>query len=218
MDYDKSQCPLCGSVACTFFSEDATRCYVRCRSCRLIFVPEHYWLSLEEERATYDLHENSADDPGYRRFLSRLTNPLLEQLGPRRSGLDFGCGPGPTLSIMLEEQGHEVELYDPFYANHPSALKVTYDFICATEVVEHFREPLKEFKTLFSLLKPGGTLGIMTKLVSDDLTAFQNWHYIRDLTHICFYHRDTFEWIAERFDAKVKVIGVDVILMQVQEP
>jgi 16S rRNA G1207 methylase RsmC len=34
--------------------------------------------------------------------------------------LDFGCGPGPTLSILLAEQGQQVDLYDPFYHDDPS--------------------------------------------------------------------------------------------------
>jgi len=182
----------------------------------LIFVPARYWLNAEDERATYDLHENVAHDPKYRNFLSRLTMPLLEKLRPHQNGLDFGCGPGPALSIILEEHGHHVELYDPFYANNPSVFNTTYDFICATEVVEHLRDPNQVFTTLFTLLKKGGWLGVMTKLVSDHHT-FSNWHYIRDMTHICFYHRNTFVYLAQRFNAKLTFIGQDVMLFHTQE-
>lgn len=205
------RCPLCGSGACALYFEDARRRYIRCGSCGLVFVPEPYWLSPEEERAEYDLHENAADDPGYRRFLSRLTTPLLERLPPRQRGLDFGCGADSPLSDMLAAHGHRMELYDPFYADHPSALNTTYDYICATEVVEHLRHPEKEFARLFSLLKPGGWLGIMTKMVRDRV-AFSKWHYIRDPTHICFYRRSSFAHLAQRFHAEVSFIGQDVVL------
>lgn len=209
-------CPLCQGGTGELFFEDSTRRYMRCCLCQLIFVPPVYWLNAEDERATYDLHENVADDPGYRRFLSRLTMPLLERLRPHQHGLDFGCGPGPTLSIILEEYGHKVELYDPFYANNPSVFDSTYDFICATEVVEHLRDPHQVFTTLFKLVKQGGWLGIMTKLVSDQ-NAFSNWHYIRDMTHICFYHRNTFIYLAHRFNAELTFIGQDVVLFRTQE-
>jgi len=44
-------------------------------------------------------------DPRYRRFLARLAEPLIAHLPKGARGLDFGCGPGPTLSLMLREAG-----------------------------------------------------------------------------------------------------------------
>jgi len=178
----------------------------------LVFVPERYWLSAEDEKAIYDLHENDSQDQGYRQFLSRLSAPLLTQLKPNQKGLDFGCGPGPTLSVLLEEHGYEVGLYDPFYYNDASVFDNSYDFICATEVVEHLRDPSRNFSALFNMLNPDGWLGIMTKLVIDK-QAFARWHYIQDMTHICFYSRSTFEYLAQRFDAELSFIENDVILL-----
>ena len=209
---DAPRCPLCRSENADLFFEDKRRRYLRCRHCRLVFVPQRYWLSPEAEKATYDLHQNDARDPGYRRFLSRLSRPLAERLEAGRKGLDFGCGPGPTLSVLLEEQGHGVDLYDPFYCNDPSVFDKTYDFICATEVVEHLHDPDREFQALFRMLNPNGWLGMMTKLVID-LHAFSRWHYIRDMTHICFYSRPTFAYLAQRFDARLHMIADDVILL-----
>jgi hypothetical protein len=210
---DESHCPLCCSEDIDFFFKDKKRIYMRCFSCKLVFVPRGYWLSVEDERATYDLHENDAQDPGYRQFLSRLSIPLLERLDAKQTGLDFGCGPGPTLSVLLEEQGQLVDLYDPFYYNDPTVFYKKYDFICATEVVEHLRNPDKEFTALFEMLNRGGWLGIMTKLVSDD-RAFSQWHYIRDMTHICFYSRATFEYLSRRFRAELTIAANDVILLK----
>ena len=118
--------------------------------------------------------------------------------------------------MMMAEQGHHVELYDPFYADNPSVFNTRYDFICATEVVEHLRDPNQVFTTLFTLVKPGGWLGVMTKLVSDHHT-FSKWHYIRDMTHICFYHQNTFVYLAQRFNAKLTFIGQDVMLFHAHE-
>lgn len=206
-------CPLCHQRTAEFFFKDKQRAYLRCDGCQLVFVPEPYWLSLADERAIYDLHQNDAGDPGYRKFLARLSAPLLAKLGPNQEGLDFGCGPGPTLSRMLETEGHGMDLYDPFYHHDTAVFSKTYDFICATEVVEHLREPAQVLDLLFRLLRPGGWLGIMTKLVIDR-EAFRRWHYIRDLTHICFFSRETFAYLGRRFDAGAEFAGKDVILLR----
>lgn len=212
-DDNQPPCPLCNKTETDLYFRDKNRTYLSCRHCSLVFVPEPYWLSGEEEKATYDLHENSPHDQGYRNFLSRLSIPLTKRLGASRKGLDFGCGPGPALSLMLEEAGHQIDLYDPIYFNAPELFNNQYDFISATEVVEHLKTPGKEFDRLFSLLKPGGLLGIMTKLVLNQ-AAFSKWHYTHDRTHISFYSRSTFEYIAERFNADLEFIGKDVILLR----
>jgi hypothetical protein len=105
-------------------------------------------LSPKEEKSVYDLHDNSLDDPGYRRFLARLFRPLSQRLAPNSSGLDFGSGPGPTLSVMFEEAGHSIEIYDPFFAPETMLLHRQYDFIVASEVVEHLHYPRRELDRL----------------------------------------------------------------------
>ncbi len=207
-------CPLCDCENTPFFHRDATREYRRCRECQLIFVPEQFWLGHTEEKAVYDLHENHINDAGYRHFLSRLCTPLLSRLGAApRYGLDFGCGPGPALAAMLEEHGHSVDLYDPIYFNRPALLSNQYDFICTTEVVEHFRNPKSSFSLVFNMLKPSGWFAVMTKRVRDE-AAFKNWHYIRDPTHILFYNEKTFAYLAEQHHAELEPVGTDVVLFR----
>jgi 2-polyprenyl-3-methyl-5-hydroxy-6-metoxy-1,4-benzoquinol methylase len=178
-----------------------------------VFVDPQYYLDPEQEKAEYDLHKNSAADPGYRQFLSRLSVPLLERLSPARQGLDFGCGPGPTLSLMLEQAGHFVALYDPFYQPGGDVLAAHYDFITATEVVEHLYQPGAELEKLWAMLDKGGYLGLMTKLVRDR-EAFASWHYKNDPTHVCFFSGPTWCWWAREHQAMVEFIGSDVILLQ----
>jgi SAM-dependent methyltransferase len=211
--FEESCCPLCNNLDVALFFEDKRRAYNRCCDCKLVFVPKHYWLSRVDEKAVYDLHENDAQDQGYRQFLSRLSEPLLERLGPKQKGLDFGCGPGPTLSCLLEEQGHQVDLYDPLYFNNTSVFSKRYDFICSTEVVEHLHDPNKDWAMLFKMLNQGGWLGIMTKLVVDE-QVFSRWHYIHDMTHICFYSRETFVYLAQRFNVELNFVAKDVVLFK----
>jgi len=204
-------CPLCREEANEEFYQDQRRNYVVCRHCQLVFVPPAQYLREADEKAAYDHHQNSPTDPDYRRFLSRLFLPLHNRLVPNSQGLDFGSGPGPTLSIMFEEIGHTVTLYDHFYAHNPSALHQPYDFITATEVVEHLHDPATILTQLWTLLKPGGYLGLMTKLVRDQ-EAFAKWHYKNDLTHVCFFSRSTFEWLADQWQAELEFFHNDVMV------
>ena len=206
-----STCPLCTSEA-GHYHRDKRRTYLQCSRCRLVFVPPEFFLSADEERAVYELHRNDPQDAGYRRFLSRLCIPMTEQL-PCGRGLDYGCGPGPTLSVMFEEQGYAMNNYDPLFAPDESVLDDEYDFVTATEVVEHLRHPRASLEKMWRCVRPGGFLGMMTKLVIDR-EAFAKWHYTHDETHICFYSTDTFDWLAHEWQTEPVFIGSDVIILQ----
>lgn len=174
--------------------------------------PDGY-LSREQERAFYRTHNNEPDDPGYRRFLARLANPLHERLAPGSEGLDFGCGPGPALARMLEEQGHRVVLYDPAFFPDPSPLQSCFDFITCTEVVEHLHSAYAVFEQLFRRLRPGGWLAVMTCFQTDD-DRFAGWHYRRDPTHVVFYRVETMAWLAQHFGMTLDIPVKDVALFR----
>ena len=207
-----ARCPLCSHQDIGEFHCDRRRSYLRCASCALVFVPPQQLPDRERERAEYDLHRNVIGDPGYENFLMRLAAPLMQRLAPGARGLDFGCGPGPALAAILRRRGYEVKLYDVFYQPDKRVLTGEYDFICATEVVEHLHRPGPELQHLWSLLLPGGWLGIMTKLVRDRV-AFAGWHYKNDPTHVCFFSEQTWRWWARRQGASLEIFGADVILL-----
>ncbi|HHZ83496.1 MAG TPA: class I SAM-dependent methyltransferase [Nitrospirales bacterium] len=206
-------CPLCQAENTIKICTDRHREYLRCQICQLIFVPPNFFLSADDEKARYDTHQNSPDDPKYRAFLSRLFIPMQNRLSPGSSGLDFGSGPGPTLSVLFEEAGHSMALYDHFYAPYPAVLDTPYDFITVTEVVEHLHHPREELDRLWTILKPGGILGIMTKLAPNQ-EAFAEWYYKRDPTHVCFFSRTTFEWLATQWPAALTCEENDVMLLE----
>jgi len=205
-------CPLCEGQDYSFYYQDNNRVYNQCARCHLVFVSPQYYLSATEERQIYDLHENSADDLGYRQFLSRVMEPLIESLSPEALGLDFGSGPEPVLQAMLVEQGFDVQVYDIFYAKNEDVLKDKYHFITCTEVVEHLHKPGAVLSSLRAKLKPGGIIALMTKQVIDK-QAFSSWHYKNDPTHVCFFSRDTFVWLAASLNMRVAFYGADVILL-----
>lgn len=208
-----SPCPLCTTGGTAIFHRDSRREYLRCGACGLVFVPSRYFLSPDAEKACYELHQNNPDDANYRRFLGRLFHPLVEKLSSGARGLDFGSGPGPTLSRMLAEAGFPTAIYDPFYAPDAVVWRARYDFITASEVVEHLHHPRTDLDRIWTVLKPGGWLGIMTKRVLN-VTAFAAWHYKNDPTHVAFFAEETFAWLAQRWSAEQQIVGPDVVLMQ----
>lgn len=208
-------CPLCKRVisfAAAPFSRDRRRVYLQCPRCELVFVPPSFHLSPQEEKAEYDRHENRLEDTQYRAFLDRLAAPLSASLPPGARGLDFGCGPAPALAALLEERGFTVALYDLYYRDDPSMLRQRYDFITASEVVEHLAQPAAVLARLWALLRPGGVLGIMTKRVRD-AEAFSGWHYKNDPTHISFFSPRTFRWWAADRGATLCFTGPDTVLL-----
>jgi hypothetical protein len=205
------RCPLCLETQANVFHEDKWRIYLRCSTCNLTFVGAEHHLDSSAEKAEYDFHQNSPTDQGYRKFLSRLFDPVLAQLPPNSRGLDFGSGPGPTLSVMFEEAGHSMAIYDPFYSPDETPLTNAFDFVTASEVVEHFRNPLDDLNRLWSCVGPGGLLGIMTKLALGE-SEFAGWHYKNDRTHVCFFSRETLGWLSTKWNAKLTLVGQDVAI------
>lgn len=204
-------CPLCHSKAVRQFAIIDSKTYWHCAGCHLAFLSPEFYLSPEDELSRYLLHENSPEDCHYRKFLSRLTDHLIPKLHSGAHGLDFGSGPGPTLSIMLEEAGFPMAIYDPYFAQNTFPLEHTYDFITCTETVEHFYRPGREFHRFNQLLRRGGWLGIMTEMLASD-EDFANWWYHREPTHVCFYKQETMAWIAAQHGWKVEYPRKNVTL------
>lgn len=190
---------------------------MRCTRCLLVSVPRCFHLDVDSEKNEYDKHQNSPNDQAYRQFLNRLAEPLLQKLAHGASGLDFGCGPGPTLSVMLQEQGMRVQLYDKYYYPDKRTLQQQYDFVTATEVIEHLGEPAVELEKIWRCVKPGGCLGVMTKLVRDR-EAFSRWHYKNDPTHIHFFSLITLEYLAGKWQARLEQVASDAFIFFKLQP
>lgn len=205
-------CPVCQQAELGPFREIAQKRYLRCRTCKATVMAPECRLPPDEERAVYQLHDNDPSDAGYRRFLSRLAEPMMAALPQGAAGLDFGCGPGPALARMFEEAGFSMALYDLFFYPEHAALETRYDFVTCTEVVEHLFHPAEVFARFDQLLKPGGLLGLMTCFQTDD-DRFDNWHYRRDPTHVVFYREDTFKWLASHYGWRLEIPAKDVVLL-----
>jgi SAM-dependent methyltransferase len=208
-----STCPVCHSPGPAAFGTWGGRGYWRCNGCAARGLNPAHYPDGATEKAEYDHHENHVDDPGYRRFLSKLAGPLRSRLAPGAQGLDYGCGPGPALAAMLREAGFQVALYDPIYSPDTAPLSKKYDFVTCTEVIEHFHDPAQEFDRLGALLRPGGWLGLMTCFQTDD-ARFVDWQYRKDPTHVVFYRAVTLRHVAAARGWSGTIPCKDVALMQ----
>ncbi|MFN3722215.1 MAG: class I SAM-dependent methyltransferase [Paracoccaceae bacterium] len=206
-------CPVCEAAPLTAFLSVAAQRYHRCPACLATVLDPACRLPPAQEKAHYDHHENDPDDPRYRAFLNRLCAPLLARLPPASRGLDYGCGPGPALAAMLREAGHDVAIYDPFYAPDPAPLAGVYDFVTCTEVAEHFFHPAAEFARMMAMLRPGGWLAVMTCFQTDD-ARFAAWHYRKDPTHVVFYRAETLAHIARAHGWACTIPAKDVAILQ----
>jgi SAM-dependent methyltransferase len=206
-------CPVCRNDRSAFYGYIEAIDYYQCRVCLAIFTDPKALLEKEQEHARYLLHENNADDPGYRRFLERLAVPVNSRLNTPSEGLDYGCGAAPLLAEILEEYGHSMQVYDPYFFPDTAPLQRSYDFITCSEAAEHFYNPAEEFERLAALLRPGGILGIMTSLW-DESIDFATWYYRKDPTHVVFYHRQSFQTLSESLRFVCDFPEKNIIILQ----
>ncbi len=137
----------------------------RCPGCDCIFGPQKY-LDLDEEFVTRDYQllysrysESDSTDNEVRTFRA---------LQPRAGSvyLDWGCGGAWSRTIqLLRREQWDVWGYEPsaatggdFVVNHRSAITARFDGIFSNNVIEHFRDPVAQFRDFHSLLKEGGLM------------------------------------------------------------
>lgn len=207
------RCPLCHSTQTLLLLQDKKRCFYICQTCGLTFADANSHLPPAAEKQRYGRSRIASKQ----RQLSQFILPLLTQIQLQQkgslTGLNFGRVLDQTSLATIESAGHTFKQYDPFFAPDHEPLKQDYDFICCYRVFEHFQYPFKEWRLLTRLLKPGGWLAISTPLLID-LEGFAKWHYKNNLTHVSFYQRLTFEYLASNSDFELLFAAKDLVLMQ----
>lgn len=196
-----NKCKICNCNT-TVISDAKT--YYRCQECDYISVDNKFYLDANLEKKHYDNHDNSLESLGYVKMFENL---IAEFVTPNKSeiktALDFGCGEGEVLPILLEKDGISCERYDLFYFPKKVYKDKKYDLICSTEVIEHLRNPLDAFKELLLHLNKDGYLLFMTYFHPSDDEKFLKWFYIKDVTHIGFFSIKTFEYLASGFNLEI---------------
>lgn len=196
----KNSCPLCG------FSNNPyiiikQKVYFDCIECKGIYLSPKNFLDDESEKNIYLKHVNDINDFKYQAFTKPIWSTIEQYFSKCDSlGLDYGSGTGPVISHVLKRKGFNVKQYDPYFANQPELLNLTYDYIFSCEVVEHFHSPFHEFQRFKEMLSKDGLLLIMTDIYrGGGLNEFQHWYYRHDPTHVFFYRESTFQYIQKKF-------------------
>lgn len=191
------ECTLCGSVKLHKLPSVAKleKTYYSCGDCELIFVDPTQRLSREDEKNQYLVNANTLDEEAHIAVLNQIIEPALAYINEDMKGLDYGCGPDPLLSKLLEKKSLRCYNYDPLFDfGHPEEI---YDYIFATECLENFFVPAVDLKRMDDMLKSGGYLFITTSQ-SPSIEKFEDWNYRHDPTHVSFYNLETFNYIAKK--------------------
>jgi len=201
MESDDHFCPLCLSP----IKHEADfvfkgRNFYRCDKCHLLSVRPDALPDAQTEKNRYLNHQNTIENIGYTQFLHQVVKPIKDVIPNGAKGLDYGCGPAPVLVNLLKSEGYDCAYYDPFF--YPELPQQKYQFITATECFEHFHKPLLEIEKILELLVEEGILALMTETWSE-IESLNNWHYIRDITHVSIFNIKTMEWMTSKFDLEI---------------
>jgi 2-polyprenyl-3-methyl-5-hydroxy-6-metoxy-1,4-benzoquinol methylase len=219
-------CKVCGRET-AFVAKNKRRPFYRCMACELISVPPKYWLSVDDEKARYDLHDNTVSNGGYVKFLSEAADVVDAAIKvrhhPQTKVLDFGCGRDAVLCRLLWERGVDCYGYDPLYGDGvmpaPQAQGIgdvgeseQFDIIILCEVIEHLRDIMGELKRVCGMLRGGGVIIVRTRLYGDP-DDFPDWWYAQDLTHINFFNSESISVIAGMVGKEVVLTGYEDIFV-----
>ena len=186
--------------------------YHRCAVCGGVFLAESCRVSATQEKARYDEHNNALDDPRNRTYFEDFLGSIVDALNvlgvtPEQRAswnvLDYGSGPSPSLVQLMREQrifasavGWDLyysQSVPPAYADMVlSSLECSadgtpkrlYDLVTAQEVVEHFVDPLSNWRRIASIVKSGGFVAIGTYLLpEDDGHVFGSFNEMPTIVH-----------------------------------
>jgi len=213
------QCPLCGMTdELTAFKDSWMQLFHYCPGCDTVWKDPSLFLNPENEKARYEQHNNTMENTGYVVYLTDfMEKAVLPFVSPGGGPLlDFGCGPGPVLSCLLERSGFRTHQYDPFYADDADWLKHTYQGVFAVEVMEHVSSPLGVLSQIHSRLMKGGFLMIRTELKPASAEKFRKWWYKDDPTHVMFYSLKSWQCLCRRtgFSVRKTLDGNKIILQK----
>ena len=191
-------CDLCGEARSRFFRKLPGGPVVRCAGCGLLYLGDRpsdealsalYTEAYYQDRGMADLDARSEQSANRER---------LEWLPPVPAGatrrlLDVGCGSGSFLAAAREAgwtvEGTEISSWGIAQSRDRFGLEVrqgsvedllgshwapgTFDAVTSFQNIEHQRRPMRAFRAMHDLLKPGGRLVLRTP----NSESFDQWWY-----------------------------------------
>ena len=198
------KCKICHCNTIIVRDDKTDKIYYRCLNCDYIFMDDKHYLDASLEKRHYDNHNNNLESLGYVKMFEKLIEEFVfSDVKNIKTVLDFGCGEGEVLPILLERGDISCDKYDLFYFPQKVYENKKYDLIVSTEVIEHLSSPLEIIKELLLSLNKDGYLLFMTCFHPSNDEKFLKWFYIKDVTHIGFFSIKTFEYLANEFGLKI---------------
>ena len=194
---DSKQCILLGNK---IFLKKYRRNIYKCKCCKLCFVNKPYWL----QEAYSIIYKNNPDSG---RFLRAdiVSEFVKKNFDTNLSILDFGSGSEMILKQKLQNDYSNYTCYDKHHTSicDESILNKHYDLFISIEVLEHI-ENCKDFFDKYHSI--GNTFLFSTCLYGNNHVP--NWYYLlQDFgQHISFYHSQTFDYIAKKYNFNVNII------------
>ncbi len=215
-------CKLCGSPTFLKFSRSLLdgrfeANYLQCEKCELLQSRHLDAAAPEVLNQVYS--EGTRHDVGaaWRQWCiaERLWQMARLRLARRTDrpvrALDLGAGSGFCVGFMQYRLGWDAYAYDLF--SQPSfapdrflrdweavCQAGPFDFVLASEVFEHFREPAREIAQIASILNPENGLMFVTTEQFKPRLHDANWTYLAPQSgqHVAFYSPTTFTEIARQ--------------------
>lgn len=211
---ENERCPLCRSQEARYFYQAFEREYHRCSNCFLVFVPQEFHLPKHDHiefRHTDFEQSKKFRQSGKNQYFTLLTNQVLKKCDKGAIGLDFNCGEKSFVSDIFSQNGKLIKLYDEKVKRDETILEDIYDFITVVHQIETYQNPREYFDKFYELLAADGILAIMCTPLCD-LSMFNSWKFMRSPHHVAFYHLDTFEWIAKKYNYKLEIFSETVVI------
>lgn len=216
------QCPICQTEGEEIFQNKILgkyqTSYYQCPHCKLIYTEKPYWLEEAYRNAIV-----GTDTGLMQRNISFCVtvNTLLRKFYPEgKKFLDYGGGYGIFVR-MMRDVGHRFMWMDK-YSDNLVAKGFEYqegkvDLVTAFELFEHFDQPIKEIENLLGYSK---NLLISTTVYGEEEGyPDKSWWYYAPHAgqHVVFYHKRTFEYLADKYQLKYYQIDNTLHLLTQEE-
>lgn len=206
------------SFASRKMPEFMTHRLVHCPVCDLIYVddpPDQIVLSEAYREAAFDSAEEAEDAANTYGNAIRTIFPELPRTG---AALEIGAGTGAFLSRLLEMGFNKVVGVEPSAASIASATegrrhliregifdpaefdRESFDLICCFMTLEHVRDPVELLRGCDSILRPGGSVVVVTHDHRATLNRLLGrWSPIVDVEHMQLFSPKSMRYVFQKF-------------------
>lgn len=216
------QCKICKNPTNKLFDVVLLNKYIvdyfHCPQCGFLQTEEPYWL---EEAYSESIN---VSDTGYIQRNLQLSQELTILLSlffdKNATYLDYAGGYGIFVRLMRDigfdfrwDDKYTTNLFARGFEYHGEAIEAITTF----ESFEHFVNPLEEIEKMLSISK---NIIFSTELLPNHIPKPEEWWYygLDHGQHISFYHKKTFEFIAEKYHLNYVNLGALDILSERRIP